>query len=374
MTTANSQLGPLTPMGQLPSDVAYQSTIAAYVMVGTAGALIWDVLLHIRSAYQLLFKHRITAPTITYFLARTSTVSYVVANIVFQTAARPDCAVLRKLLCVLYHTSFSATSFLFFLRTRAVFRQNTFVVAFFFILWLVVSVASLVTAIVSDAVHFVPTQDCRASAAMPYSSVSAAPVAYAVNDTLVFLAISWRLLKNAGHDPDRKRSLKSMVLGRHLPSNSFTKFMLRDSQVYYLFAVTSNLVAAVISWIDSVPVAYHVMLAVMNVALTNMMACRVYRHTKFYASEEPAVSTRWIASQLGHCDIADAVGRHGSIRFAASCQQAPSVIPNTSPQQASSPQNTHVTQKMSPAGDVEAGDVHRTEKVDLTQSDDGSAT
>jgi len=358
------QLGPLAVGALLPPDVAYQATIAAYVMIGSVGALIWDILLNVGSDYQLLFRHKITVPTITYFLSRASTLADVIVNVTFQTTAQPNCLVLQKMVCVLYHVAFSSTSLLFFLRIRAVFNEDKLVVAFFFVLWLAVSVGSLTIAIIDNAVHFGPTQDCRGTSSMPYSS--AAPIAYAVNDTFVFLAISWKLLKNAGLEPSHKSSLKSKVLGENLPA--FTRVMLQDGQIYYLVSVTSNTAAAVVTWTHSIPLAYRIMLTVLNVALTNMMACRVYRHTKFCSLPERPISTRWITSQLAHRDGSETIRRPGSLCFAP-LQRAQSEISNANPPQVFSLQENVVAQKISPIEDVEAGNFHRIEKLEFSKSD-----
>lgn len=111
-SSAIQQLDPLASMALLPLDAAYQATVAAYVVIGTVG----DILLHVGSTYQLLFRYRITAPTVIDFLSKTSTLVYVVANIVFQITLRPE--------CLLYHVASSATALLF-LRIRAVFNRDT---------------------------------------------------------------------------------------------------------------------------------------------------------------------------------------------------------------------------------------------------------
>ena len=58
----------------------------------------------------------------------------------------------------------------------------------------------------------------------------AAIIAPLVHDTLVFIAISWKLVKNS--HVDGKEGIKVMMFGRHLPD--FTKALLLDGQRYYL--------------------------------------------------------------------------------------------------------------------------------------------
>ncbi|GLB42201.1 hypothetical protein LshimejAT787_1102160 [Lyophyllum shimeji] len=89
-------LNHFTPMAYLPPETAYEATITAYVMVGSVGALIWDILMNVDSDYQLLFKYKITVPTVTYFLSRTSVLVYVLMNVICHTAALPNCQVIKK--------------------------------------------------------------------------------------------------------------------------------------------------------------------------------------------------------------------------------------------------------------------------------------
>ncbi|RDB27994.1 hypothetical protein Hypma_002096 [Hypsizygus marmoreus] len=347
------QLNPLTPMAFLPPDIGYQSTIAAYIMVGTVGALIWDILTNVDSDYKLLFRHKISIPTGTYFLSRASVLVYVLVNVIFQTAALPNCHVIKKTVCVLYHVAFSSTSLLFFLRVRAIFNQNRFAVAFFFLLWLGVLGGSLTVATVGNAIHLGPTDYCKATAIKLYAS--AAPITFAVNDTFVFLAISWRLLMNAPLDPDHKAGFNHVVLGKYLPA--FSRALLQDGQVYYLVSVTSNIIVVSLTWAHTVPLAYKLMFTVFNVALTNMMACRVYRHTKFGDFREDAISTRRIASQLGRLDLQGGLAGQGM-------QFAPHSVNVNSQRSSSDGTRTHKVT----IGDVEAVQPRSTEKLQLTRT------
>ncbi|KAG6914154.1 hypothetical protein DXG01_002052 [Tephrocybe rancida] len=325
------QLNPLTPMAFLTPEAGYQTTIAAYGMVGSAGALIWDILSNINGEYKLLFRHKIGISTLVYFFSRQvfwlwaclnemlnisyrlGVLVYVLMDVIFQTAPLSNCHVIRKTVCGLYHIAFSSTSLLFFLRVRAVFKQNKLVVAFFGFLWLSVLGASLTVVNTAIAVRVGPTKYCSAKNIQQYAS--AAPIAFAVNDTFVFVAISWRLIFNATRD-GAKQGLKSMVRGEYLPT--FSRALLKDGQVYYLYVrrpplrtclnLIQNLISslAIVTWIrPTMFISYRLimMFTVMNVTLTNMMACRVFRHTKFGRFTEDAGSSRWVASQLGQLDL-----------------------------------------------------------------------
>lgn len=143
-----------------------------------------------------------------------------------------NCKVIQTACCVLYHIAFASTAFLFFLRVRAFYNRNKYVVAFFFISWLVVLGGALsVTAASAGSGHPLgPTPYCYSTPAKSY--ISASPITLAINDTFVFLAISWRLLGNSQFTLRKKPSFKAVILGQSLPA--FSRALLQDGQIYYL--------------------------------------------------------------------------------------------------------------------------------------------
>ena len=60
----------------------------------------------------------------------------------------------------------------------------------------------------------------------------AATIVPAINDTLAFIAITWRLTRHSHVPPTLKGDVKVFVFGNYLPV--FSKAMLRDGQAYYL--------------------------------------------------------------------------------------------------------------------------------------------
>jgi hypothetical protein len=65
---------------------------------------------------------------------------------------------------------------------------------------------------------------------------AAADIIPLINDTLVFLAISWRLSCNS-YDPYTLRSgIRFLIFGDYLPV--FSKALLQDGQAYYLLAIS----------------------------------------------------------------------------------------------------------------------------------------
>ncbi|KAF9043113.1 hypothetical protein BJ165DRAFT_1529231 [Panaeolus papilionaceus] len=281
-------INPQTPMAFLPADLAFQVTIASYILVGSSGVLIWDILNNVTGDYKLLTKHRIGLPTIAYFISRFGSLGYVLASTIFETAAITfDCARFEKIVCALYPVAIPATALLFFFRVKAVFDRNQLVVAFFAFMWLAVLAGCLTVTQGVTGVNIGPTKYCLNFSLKDY--VSAAAIIPLINDTFVFLAISWRLMTNTHVDYDIRSGVKTLMFGEYLPA--FSKTLFQDGQAYYLTTVTTNLMTVIMLYIEAVPITYRTMFTVPNIALMNIMACRVFRNTKFGVFRETSIST-----------------------------------------------------------------------------------
>ena len=149
---------------------------------------------------------------------------------------------LNRLAVVLTCAVLVFTSLLFFFRTRAVFNRNTWVTAFFAGLWLAVLGVSL--AFIVATLEPVPVNPASNATAMclrpsinPYAA--ATTIIPLINDTLVFLAITWRLSRNSYKPYTLKSGIRLLIFGDYLPV--FSKALLRDGQAYYLLALLGSM-------------------------------------------------------------------------------------------------------------------------------------
>jgi hypothetical protein len=134
---------------------------------------------------------------------------------------------------VFFCTTLVFSSLLFFFRTRAVFKSYPWVIAFFAGMWVAVLVGCLPFLIY---VFVGPPPPVESNIPVhlntginPYAT--AASIIPLINDTLVFLAISWRL----SYDPLSRLGgfrFTGMIFGDYLPV--FSQALLRDGQIYYL--------------------------------------------------------------------------------------------------------------------------------------------
>jgi len=270
---------PFTPMAFLPPDLAFQTTILTNVFVASLGVIIWDVLHNLYGDYLLLTKYRISIPVIAYFISRVVSLVHVLAATIFSTTRIENCVLFEKVIDWIYPVAVSSTSLLFFFRVRAVFADNKKVIGFFAFMWLAVVAGCLTTTQGITGSNIGITNYCTTVKMEDY--VEAGAIIPLINDTLIFLAITWRLMGIAAVDNVHsfKTGFRILAFGDYMPS--FSRAVKQDGQLYYLTVVTTSLMSVIIFYIKSVPMVYRTMFPIPNLVLMNIMACRVYRNTKF---------------------------------------------------------------------------------------------
>lgn len=143
-----------------------------------------------------------------------------------------NCALFDKVANAWCPVSIACSGFLFFLRLRAIYNRNQIVVAIFFVLWVALLAGGVLVPIGINGGAVGSTQYCEDVSVSSFAFYG--EVAPLVFDTLVFVAISWRLSRIASPSSEMGmgESIYVMLFGRNLPT--FTKSLLLDGQVYYL--------------------------------------------------------------------------------------------------------------------------------------------
>jgi hypothetical protein len=144
---------------------------------------------------------------------------------------------LSRLVPFLYSTAIIFTSFLFFLRIRAIFQRTPWIVAFFAGLWLAVLGGCL--AFILDVFQKVKVNPALKTTAICFNAdispfIAAATIIPLINDTLIFIATTWRLSHNSYEFSTTRGGVRTLIFGDYLPV--FTKVLLHDGQAYYLLA------------------------------------------------------------------------------------------------------------------------------------------
>ncbi|KDR73156.1 hypothetical protein GALMADRAFT_158288 [Galerina marginata CBS 339.88] len=275
-TNVPQSSNPLTIAAYLPPPLVFELTILTYVYVGTLSVMIWDLLNNLKADYLILTERRIRLPTLIYCVSRLSTLAWLLVTVVFQTTPIGHCARIIKVMSGILAVAISSTSLLFFLRLRGIYKDNNYVVFSFFILWLAVCGGSLADAITIIGTTVGPTNYCTFGSFT--SKVSMSGLVVVVDDTLVFLAISWRVMSiSPSNGWTLKGTAAKFFRGTDLPA--FSKALLQDGQAYYLNTIFFSFATTIITNSDSISPVYREMFGNPNLMLMNVMACRVFRNT-----------------------------------------------------------------------------------------------
>ncbi|KZP32817.1 hypothetical protein FIBSPDRAFT_848093 [Athelia psychrophila] len=183
-----------------------------------------------------------------------------------------NCTAFAAGLTISSSVAIASTSFLFFLRVRAVYLQSRTITILFGALWVVTtSVGTIFVALeVHDAGRVPHTAYCIDTTVAKNSI----PVAMSfMHDTMVFLAISYRLAANAVTAGGCRSRVLPIVTGKGL--FSLSKSLMKGGQLYYL--ATTVLFFANLTITTSPSIHHSYDLTGLYLGFTNMMACLVFR-------------------------------------------------------------------------------------------------
>ncbi|KAF7335952.1 hypothetical protein MSAN_02308600 [Mycena sanguinolenta] len=163
-----------------------------------------------------------------------------------------------------------------FLRVTAVLHESKIAYAVFFVLWMAVLGASLTAPVGVRAAHLGPTAQCITTTIPDNLEVSA--IVPLINDTAIFLAVSYRILVNTIEADSFIARLRAFVGGTGL--SALSRALLQSGQHFYLVAVAANVTLLVLFNLPHLSPLYPAMIAVPAFALINAMACLVFRKIK----------------------------------------------------------------------------------------------
>lgn len=228
-------------------------------------------------------------------------------------------------------------SLLFFFRIKAVFHRSPGFIVFFGILWLCTLTTITAPFAVNHAISVGSPAICVETNIKSYATVGS--VVIAAHDTLVYFAISLQLTMS--HLPNTpytfKDTLKIFFSGKGI--GKISRSLLTTGQLYYLyvsirhislaftpdqsylivsFSVTigMNIIDIAILFSPAIPAVYKATFPIPNVALQNVMACRVHRQLKLGLISETSTPSSLHSSLFdGLSDQNTPKGQMTSIRF-----------------------------------------------------------
>ncbi|KAF7335966.1 hypothetical protein MSAN_02310000 [Mycena sanguinolenta] len=268
---------PFTPLAFLPPTLASQFEQSRYLYAATLGAYIWDIGLNLGNDYSLLFKYRIHFPTIVYFLSRAVTFAFILTSFIYEVSPIENCKALALSWAICAVLSQTTTAMLFYLRVTAVWHPNKIIYGVFAVLLIAIPCASMTAPLGVRSAHIGPTKQCITTSVPAYIEVSA--IMPLVNDTAIFLAITYRILSNTIAANSLWGRLRIFFGGKG--GSALSQALLQSGQHFYLVAVAANVTLLIAVKLPQLSPVYHAVFTVPGLSLINAMACLVFRRIKF---------------------------------------------------------------------------------------------
>ncbi|THU93587.1 hypothetical protein K435DRAFT_725263 [Dendrothele bispora CBS 962.96] len=258
--------------------------------------VVWDILTNIDDEIELYFERELGIPTVAYMFCRISSVFYALVQTLYVVLDISNCARLEIILALGVAASTNSISFLFLLRVRAIFHESREAQIFFATFWLISAACSALFFKFSDGEHSITNpQKCTFGKIHPIFS-SVASGLFLVFDTMVYLAISFRLFRIFQFE----RNLENIVLGTGLHNKAssfftgrclpaFSRSFLRDGQLFYTMSFFLTVQIIVLD-IPPIPSQYNLIPDPLYHVLLNILACYVFRNVKLGKIREQSLS------------------------------------------------------------------------------------
>ncbi|KAF8171226.1 hypothetical protein K438DRAFT_1982216 [Mycena galopus ATCC 62051] len=239
----------------IPASLQRPLEIVAYVFAGSTAVLVWDILNNLRNDYSLLFKHKMSLPTAAYVVSRIASLVFTLGYTLFTTYPLSACNTAFIAFNSFYSIAVSSSAFLFFWRVRAIYGASRVVTLLFGVLWLAVLATSIPVLVSGRATSVGDPPQCLMLA--PHGAYDGSSgITITIHDTIIFFAISYRLVANFGHaQQTRGDQIRELFTGASLPA--FSKSLFTDGQMYYMVTVVSNIVTTVLVYVRLSSSLYH---------------------------------------------------------------------------------------------------------------------
>ncbi|KAG6330118.1 hypothetical protein ID866_8970 [Astraeus odoratus] len=197
----------------------------------TFGALVWDILSSLPEDYRLIRTRKFSVTLFAYFVTRPINLIKTVFITLQYTSPITDCGLIATLISAFQVISSATASYLFLKRVHTVYYMNRIVKLVFSFLWLVGvgTSCAVFSGAIRDHVEIADTKHCirvKGSSALSVAFID--PIFF---DTLVYIAITWRILTTHRREPGQS-FWKAFRRREALPRLSHA--LLQSGQQYYL--------------------------------------------------------------------------------------------------------------------------------------------
>ncbi|KAF7981262.1 hypothetical protein HWV62_34147 [Athelia sp. TMB] len=236
-------------------------------------------------------KTGLNLPIIAYYVSR---LAYCISIVITETNTAPDTAQLEYAKFALWWAASAATSLLFFFRVRAVYRHNRAVRALFIVLWVLILVSpTAILYTLYDPCEPGLANDCEVS--RPLSLIANGTMC--LNDTLVFVLVSWQMYSNsfARHRGGLSGRARFARFLRGQGLYNISKSVLQSGQLYYGVTIGFQLSASLTYTLGA---PYSLLVGLAYIALASAMATRVFRMVLLCSTVVENPDTEMVASFL----------------------------------------------------------------------------
>jgi len=208
-----------------------------------------------------------------YVAVRISSVVFLASIVSLAETTTPEAA--RHLITVTNIIIIPAASGLFCIRLTAVYSHDKYVLIFFGVCWL--GLLGIFAYISIEGMARCSRVNISTPCFMVQPIDAWGYIAAAIYDTLMYLAISWRLASLAMVDRWQDR-LKSFVTAKDL--GWLSKVLLQSGQMYYFMTIGVTICTTIFIYSPSVPAEWNPLFVPINATVTSVMACRLFRVLK----------------------------------------------------------------------------------------------
>ncbi|KAF9528980.1 hypothetical protein CPB83DRAFT_893940 [Crepidotus variabilis] len=275
-------LNTVDPLLYIPVDREGKMVVYHYVLVGTLAVLFFDLLDSSIEDYTLFTQKRWTLITLLYATSRSSTVAFVLLDVLSQLALPGKCQFWRMSSTVFFILAHTSTSAIFLVRASVVYNEVRRAIAFFAVAWVVAACSFIVTLSKTTSKHLGPSHFCLTSINEQYMMV--AIFVQCAYDTLLCGAITYKLAVES-RDTSTPGKWRPWRLPVTMNFHRLEQRFLQDSQTFYLlticFKIPEIIIYFVLAATHGVPSApVMVIMAFPDTAITSIIAGRVYRKMK----------------------------------------------------------------------------------------------
>jgi len=235
--------------------------------------------------YTAVRKVGFNPPHIAYFLSRFGTFCTCLTTAI-RAAPIDNCAALHYVEGIFAEIAIPATSLLFFFRVRAIYNRSRIITIFFGVLWLSIACLSVMIMLGITKEHIPYTRRCTDGLAHKYIIVPI--ILTAVNDTLIFLAISYRMMSLSAVDGPWTARAKSFFTGDGM--YRLSKSLLHSGQVYYFVTIGVAITSTALIISPTIPGEMKAILISTYFTLASAMACLVFRAVLLGIIKDPQLN------------------------------------------------------------------------------------